>query len=200
VTPSSIRRSGRNEAAAIEVASRYAQLTGFVAMYLSRKLRVDVQPALTRSERANPSSRIRAIVAELVARGRMVSSPHVPNAIGSFDVIADLLIETVALALRSSPQSRGRDEEVRGSSWQLPQQPVHPGQRLAFCWCRSPRCCGRLLSHELGPVRTLARENRPGEQGDPNHSREECGLALLLGSCRCRHHQRSFDQFCVFAG
>jgi hypothetical protein len=97
-----------NDAAAIEVASRYAQLTGFAAMYLSRKLRVDVQPALSRGERANPSSRIHSIVADLVAHGRMVSSLHVPNAIGSFDVIADLRASRVACTLRVDAPTEGK--------------------------------------------------------------------------------------------
>lgn len=81
-------RAGDKPAA--EVAGRYGQLVAFAGMRLSRRLGVEVRPALTRAELQDGPRRIQEAAANLVQHGRLHGALRVPNTVAPIDVEVDL--------------------------------------------------------------------------------------------------------------
>lgn len=76
--------------AAADVAGRYGQLVAFAGMRLSRRLGVEVRPALTRAELQDGARRIQEAAANLTQHGRLHGALRVPNAIAPIEIEVDL--------------------------------------------------------------------------------------------------------------
>ncbi len=74
----------------VEVVERFGQLIAFSGMRLSRKLGVEVRPALTRAQFREGTKRLQIAADELVENGTLRGSLRVPHAISPIDVVADL--------------------------------------------------------------------------------------------------------------
>lgn len=93
---------------AADVASRWEQLVRYVGMQLGRQLGVEVQPALTRRELAEPAIRLQAQTASLVDAARLSGGLRIPNTVGPVEVSADLRSGDVASAVEIDAPSSGR--------------------------------------------------------------------------------------------
>jgi hypothetical protein len=82
-----LRPGDRN---AKNVAERYEQLLSYAGMRLSRQLGIEVRPALSRKELADPDGRLTAQVATLAETGRLTGSLVIPNAIAPLSLTVDL--------------------------------------------------------------------------------------------------------------
>jgi hypothetical protein len=99
-------RSG--DKAAIEVAGRWESLVAYLALRLGRRLGTEVQPALTRAERAAPQSRIQASVAGLAKTGQMSGGIRVPDTVGPLQLTADLRAGRLFAAVDIEAPREGR--------------------------------------------------------------------------------------------
>jgi hypothetical protein len=94
--------------AATEVAGRYGQLIAFSGMRLSRKLGVDVRPALTRAELQDGARRVQDAAANLIQHGTLHGALRVPNAIAPIDVTVDLRSGRVACSVAIQAPAQGK--------------------------------------------------------------------------------------------
>lgn len=81
-------RAGDQET--LDVVARFDQLVTFTGMALSRRLGVQVKPALSRKELADQPLRLQAQAAALSKTGQLNASLEIPNAIAPLDVSVDL--------------------------------------------------------------------------------------------------------------
>jgi hypothetical protein len=72
------------------VAERFEQLLAYAGMRLSRQLGIEVRPALSRKELADPQSRLAAQVGGLAETGRLSGSLLIPNAIAPLTLTVDM--------------------------------------------------------------------------------------------------------------
>ncbi|MGH9040519.1 MAG: stress response protein [Acidimicrobiia bacterium] len=73
-----------------EVASRWDQLIRYAALRLGRQLGIEVQPALSRKELAEPALRAQAVADGLTSRAVLEGGLRIPHAVGPLIVTADL--------------------------------------------------------------------------------------------------------------
>jgi hypothetical protein len=72
------------------VAERFEQLLSYAGMRLSRQLGIEVRPALSRKELADPQTRLASQVTGLAETGRLSGSLLIPNAIAPVTLTVDL--------------------------------------------------------------------------------------------------------------
>jgi len=72
------------------VAERFEQLVSYSGMRLSRQLGIEVRPALSRKELADPQTRLVTQIAGLAETGRLSGSLLIPNAIAPLTLTVDL--------------------------------------------------------------------------------------------------------------
>jgi hypothetical protein len=142
-------RSG--DRAASEVAGRYGQLVAFAGMRLSRRLGVEVRPALTRAELQDAPRRVQDAAANLIQHGRLHGALRVPNAIAPIDVEVDLRAGRVACSVTVLAPNQGK--AVTRVNWlmrQLGQAPPTLLVEAIPAFARSGPC------HTLADVRSKA--------------------------------------------
>jgi hypothetical protein len=97
-----------NDPHTLDVASRFGQLVAFAGMRLSRKLGVEVRPALTRAQLADGPKRVQAAAGVLVDQGLLEASLRVPNAISPIELIVDLKSGRVTCEVVVDAPAEGR--------------------------------------------------------------------------------------------
>jgi hypothetical protein len=75
---------------AAEVAGRFDALVRFASLKLGRQLGIEVVPALSRRDLAEPAARTQALVSQLTSSGSMTAGLKVPGAVGPLLITADL--------------------------------------------------------------------------------------------------------------
>jgi hypothetical protein len=75
---------------AAEVAGRFDALVRFASLKLGRQLGIEVVPALSRRDLADPTARTQALVSQLTSTGSMTAGLKVPGAVGPLLITADL--------------------------------------------------------------------------------------------------------------
>ena len=65
-----------------EVAARWDQLIQYLCLTLGARLGEDVQPVLSRRERADPEQRVTSLATQLVASGKLTGAIKIPNSVG----------------------------------------------------------------------------------------------------------------------
>ena len=73
-----------------EVAARWDQLIQYLCLTLGARLGEDVQPVLSRRERAEPEQRLTSLATQLVASGKLTGAIKIPNSVGPIEIAADL--------------------------------------------------------------------------------------------------------------
>ena len=73
-----------------EVATRWDQLIQYLCLTLGARLGEDVQPVLSRRERADPEQRVTSLATQLVASGKLTGAIEIPNSVGPIEIAADL--------------------------------------------------------------------------------------------------------------
>ena len=131
-----------------EVVGRFGQLIAFSGMRLSRKLGVDVRPALTRAQLSDNAKRLQVAATELINSGTLRGSLKVPHAISPIDVVVDLKSGRTTCAITIDAPAQGKP--TTRINWLVRQLNEAPGDLLieAFpAWARSGPC------HQLSAVR-----------------------------------------------
>lgn len=93
---------------ATAVASRWEQLIQFMCMRMGRVLGMEVQPALTRRELAEPSLRLQAQASLLATSGTMSGSLNVPDTIAPMHVITDVRAGQTSCSVAIEAPREGR--------------------------------------------------------------------------------------------
>ena len=92
----------------LDVVARFDQLVTFAGLALSRRVGVQVKPALSRKELADQPSRLRAQAATLSKTGQLNASLEIPNAIAPLDVCVDLRANRVDCSATVDAPATGR--------------------------------------------------------------------------------------------
>ncbi len=93
---------------AAEVVSRWDQLIRYACLRLGRQLGVEVRPALTRRELADPAVRAQALLAGLVERDVLDGGVRIPDAVGTIALTADLRANRVSASVDVEAPREGR--------------------------------------------------------------------------------------------
>lgn len=144
---------------AAEVVARFGQLTSFAGMRLSRKLGVDVQPALTRAELNDLGAFTQRGVNRLIDRGTLHGAIRVPDAVGPIEIIADMRSGLVSCAVTVAAPAQGRNTtRINWLTRQLGKAPDAVQIQAVAAWAHNP-----------GPWQTLAelRKRPEGLVEDP---------------------------------
>jgi hypothetical protein len=153
-----------------EVADRFGQLISFAAMQLSRKLGVDVSPALTQAQLRDPAGHLQEAISGLAATARVHGALRVPDAVAPIKVTADLRAALVHCAVTVPAPRVGRPTtRVNWLARQLKDAPAD--------------LCIEAVAARLrgkGPVKTLAdvRTDPSVLAGNPKHELRAFTLSL----------------------
>jgi hypothetical protein len=113
-----------NDKTALDVIGRWDQLIQYLGLRLGRTLGVEVRPAFTRHQVADPAARAQTSLASLCSTGTVEGALKIPNAAGDLVVSADLRAQTVSASLRVDAPRDGRSlTKVRWIVRQLPTAP-----------------------------------------------------------------------------
>jgi hypothetical protein len=132
-------RSG--DKAAADVAARYGQLVAFASIRLSRRLGVEVRPALSRAELQDGQRRLQEATLNLIQQGRLHGALRVPNAIAPIDVEVDLRAGRVTCAVAIHAPDQGKP--TTRVNWLIKQLPHESGGLLIEAipaFARSGQC------------------------------------------------------------
>lgn len=99
-------RTSSKEAA--QVAARWDSLLQYVALRLGRSLGAEVHTNLTRKDLAEPTGRAAAVVADLVASGRLTGGLRIPATVGALDLCADVRAGQVTASVEVDAPREGR--------------------------------------------------------------------------------------------
>jgi len=97
-----------NDKGAARVASRWDQLVRFACLTHGQKLGVEVQPALSRREQADPALANQALVAGLADHGRLERDIKITGAVAPLTLGADLRAQKVTCSLTIDAPKDGR--------------------------------------------------------------------------------------------
>lgn len=138
----------QGDKSASEVAGRYAQLVAFAGMRLSRKLGVEVRPALSRAEVQDGARRVQDAAAELIEHGTLHGALRVPNAVAPIEVTVDLRSGRASCAVTVQAPAQGKaSTRVNWMLRQLGQAPSSLLIEAIPAWVHSGPC------HSLAEVR-----------------------------------------------
>ena len=138
-----------SDKAAAEVASRWDQLIRYACLRLGRQLGIEVQPALSRREFAEPALRAQALVGTLASDGILEGGVRIPNAVGPVTVRADLRAGRVFASVDIDAPREGRPQT--GVNWLIRQLKDAPDSLRVDCFARHSR--GTSTSELLRDVR-----------------------------------------------
>ena len=165
-----------------EVADRFGQLISFAAMQLSRKLNVDVSPALTPAQLHDPAGHLQEAISDLAATGQVHGALRVPDTVAPIRVTADLPASLVRCTVTVPAPKAGRPTtRVNWLARQLKDAPAGLCIEAVAAW-----------QHGKGPVKTLAevRADPRVLAGDPRHELRAFTLSLTsnAGAARGQGH------------
>ena len=126
-----------NDRTAAEVASRWDQLIRYACLHLGRQLGIEVQPALSRRELADPAVRAHALVESLANRGVLDGALRIPNAVGPVTLTADLRAGRVFASVDIDAPGEGRPQTR--INWLLRQLKDAPDTLRVDCFARHAR-------------------------------------------------------------
>jgi hypothetical protein len=92
----------------LEVVARFDQLVTFAGLALSRRVGVQVKPALSRKELSDQASRLQAQAVTLSKTGQLNASLEIPNAIAPLDVCVDLRANRIDCSATVDAPAAGR--------------------------------------------------------------------------------------------
>ncbi|RQN02930.1 hypothetical protein EHW97_11790 [Aeromicrobium camelliae] len=97
-----------NDGGGAEVASRFDALLRYAGLRLGQQLGIDVTPALSRSEIAQPQERTDNLLRRLAAEGVLTGGLRIPHAVGPLTVTADLRANRVTCQVDIPAPQTGR--------------------------------------------------------------------------------------------
>ncbi len=125
----------------LDVVGRFGQLVAFAGMRLSRKLGVQVRPALTRAQLRDSAKRLQSEAAELVDRGTLAGSLKVPHAISPIDITVDLKSGRVTCAVSIDAPTQGKPTtRINWLVRQLGEAPIGLLVEAVPAWARTGLC------------------------------------------------------------
>jgi hypothetical protein len=105
VTAGTLRATDKG---APEVAARFDALLRYASLKLGRRLGIEVVPALSRKELAEPATRSQSLVASLAAEGILAGAIRIPNTVGPLGITADLRAGRVTCHVDIDAPKEGR--------------------------------------------------------------------------------------------
>lgn len=105
VTARTLRQSDKG---VVDVAARFDALLRYVSLRLGRTLGIEVVPAISRREAAEPALRTAALVDSLVQDGRLSGAIRIPNAVAPLHVDVDLRANRVTCHVDVEAPREGR--------------------------------------------------------------------------------------------
>jgi hypothetical protein len=96
------------DANAAEVAGRFDALIRYASLKLGRQLGIEVVPALSRRDLADPAVRTQTLVAQLTSAGTMTAGLRIPGAVGPLQVTADIRAGRVVCHVDVDAPKEGR--------------------------------------------------------------------------------------------
>lgn len=97
-----------NDEGAVHVAGRWDQLLRYACLRLGRELGIEVRPALSRKELADPPSRAQALASSLATAGLLDGGILIPNTAGALRLAADLRASRVSCSVELDAPREGR--------------------------------------------------------------------------------------------
>ena len=97
-----------NDKGVAEVVGRWDQLVRFAALRMGRQLGIEVQPALSRKELADPAVRAQALVDNLVRLGTLGGALRIPHAVGPVQITADVRTSRLTASVEIEAPREGR--------------------------------------------------------------------------------------------
>lgn len=91
-----------------EIVNQWDQLLRYAGLMLSRELGAAVEPVLPTTQRNDPKARTDALVAELVATGRLEGRLAIPDVIAPITIFADLRTRHVGARVEVAAPKEGR--------------------------------------------------------------------------------------------
>jgi hypothetical protein len=91
-----------------QVAGQFDALVRYAGLRLGRRLGIEVVPALTRREAAEPPLRTQALVSQLTSTGAMTGGLRIPGAVGNLYVTADLRASKIVCHVDLDAPREGR--------------------------------------------------------------------------------------------
>jgi hypothetical protein len=114
-----------SDKAALDVSSSFDALIRFAALRLGRRLGAEVTPVLTRSEVANPASRLAALSTGLVKTGNFAAALRIPNAVSDLAIVVDLRSSKITCSFDIDAPREGRS--TTRINWLVRQLKDSPG-------------------------------------------------------------------------
>jgi hypothetical protein len=93
---------------AVEVAGRFDALVRYASLKLGRQLGIEVVPALSRRDLADPAARTQGLVAQLTSTGAMTGGLKIPGAVGPLLITADLRASKIVCHVDVDAPKEGR--------------------------------------------------------------------------------------------
>ncbi|MCW2857995.1 MAG: hypothetical protein JWR52_3610 [Marmoricola sp.] len=137
---------------ASEVVARYGQLISFAGMRLSRKLGVDVRPALSRAELKDLGAYTQVGVKRLVDTGMLTGALRVPNAAAPIEITADLRSGLITCSVVIAAPGQGRNTtRVTWLTRQLTKAPDALQIEALAAWARVSGPCQPITAVRKSP-------------------------------------------------
>ena len=105
ITAGTLRATDKGVA---EVAGRWDQLIRFSALRMGRQLGIEVQPALTRKDLADPALRTQGLIDTLAKTGTLDGGLRIPNAVGPVQITADIRASRITASVEILAPGEGR--------------------------------------------------------------------------------------------
>ncbi len=96
------------DAKAAEVAGRFDALVRYASLKLGRQLGIEVVPAMSRRDVADPAARTQTLVTQLTSNGTMTAGLKVPGAVGPLTITADLRAAKIVCHVDVDAPKEGR--------------------------------------------------------------------------------------------
>ena len=127
-----------------EVAARWDQLIQYICLTLGARLGEDVQPVLSRRERADPEQRVTSLATQLVASGKLTGAIKIPNSVGPIEIAADL--RTMAADASVTLDAPDRPRPTTRVSWLVRQlRDAPPNLRISASFPHTKTTTSALL-------------------------------------------------------
>ena len=161
------------DGAVTDVAARWEQLIQYAGMQLGRQLGIEVLPALSRREMAEPGIRLQQQAQTLATSGILTGALRVPDTVGSLEVTADLRAGRVTCQVSVDAPREGR--ALTRVRWLLRQLDAAPGDvriDVFTPWSRGAGVSTHLESAREDPTALLDAQKREPKAFALTHARK----------------------------